>query len=278
MKPVDKFGKPIFSRLFEKLCAIGKNLECNDWKESSNKPNLFYKKFEGIMIFADMRGTKEVPIWAEPYPLMYSQNTDKLWKNRKALRKASEELDSLGIKHRFSFCHDCELTVEEFEEITRNMENYDIDRLADGHCFMCGEDFNADGLFCSESCEKAFLQLREMRNEEYQQEIKCALCGKALDRWSKNTIEHHISYNPEKTIFVCRSCHRKIHARKADFPDLAPEKPKTETKEKKVGDETLTSEESAHSARQSHPNKFDAPSETFKTRKASRDRVKHPRY
>ena len=31
--------------------------------------------------------------------------------------------------------------------------------------------------------------------------------------------KHHISYNPEKTIFVCRSCHRRIHCTN-DFPHL----------------------------------------------------------
>lgn len=35
---------------------------------------------------------------------------------------------------------------------------------------------------------------------------KCKICG------SENDIhKHHIQYHPEKLIFVCRSCHSKIH-------------------------------------------------------------------
>ena len=107
MRAFDKFGKPIYSRVFEKLLTIGKTLEKNNWKESVKKPNLFYKKFEEIMIFADMRGTEEVPIWSEPCPMIYSLKTDKPWKDRKALRKASVEIRNCGIEYRYSFYHDC---------------------------------------------------------------------------------------------------------------------------------------------------------------------------
>ena len=36
--------------------------------------------------------------------------------------------------------------------------------------------------------------------------MKCIVCKK-----SKVLILHHLSYRPCKTIYVCRSCHQKIH-------------------------------------------------------------------
>lgn len=35
---------------------------------------------------------------------------------------------------------------------------------------------------------------------------KCKICGKEED-----LVEHHISYEPEQTIWVCDDCHRRIH-------------------------------------------------------------------
>lgn len=37
----------------------------------------------------------------------------------------------------------------------------------------------------------------------------CPICEK--ERESKEFVTHHISYNPEETMRVCRSCHRKVH-------------------------------------------------------------------
>ena len=35
--------------------------------------------------------------------------------------------------------------------------------------------------------------------------MKCCLCEKQA------TTKHHVSYLPVKIVFVCKSCHRKIH-------------------------------------------------------------------
>lgn len=222
MKAIDKYGNPIYPKVFRKLLAIGKVLEENNWGESIKKPNLFYKKFEDVCVFADMRSTDVIPIWEDPCPMLYSSKTDKPWKARKALRKASEQLENSCVEYRYSFYHDCENSEEEIEEIRASMDNYGIYDLPDGQCHMCSEEFDSNGLFCSENCEKAYLQLKELRDEEFNDEIKCSLCSKSLDRWSKNTINHHISYEPEKIIIVCRSCHRKIHSKHKEHPELAP--------------------------------------------------------
>jgi len=40
-----------------------------------------------------------------------------------------------------------------------------------------------------------------------EKEMICEVCGE--DVW--NFARHHISYEPEITMIVCKSCHRKIH-------------------------------------------------------------------
>ena len=158
MKAVDKFGNPIYSRVFEKLLMIGEVLRENSWRERADKPNLFYKKFEDIFVHADMRGTEIIPIWKEPVPMLYSMKTGEDWKDRKVLRKASEELKKCGIEYRYSYYHDCEPSEKDLEEYQRNMDMFGIDGLADGKCRKCEKDFDSDGLFCSEKCESDFSQ------------------------------------------------------------------------------------------------------------------------
>lgn len=40
--------------------------------------------------------------------------------------------------------------------------------------------------------------------------------------------EHHISYEPERTILVCRQCHSKIHAGEDGFKPLQPDQSRAE--------------------------------------------------
>jgi hypothetical protein len=48
----------------------------------------------------------------------------------------------------------------------------------------------------------------------------CPICRKS----GKYLLLHHVSYFPERTIFVCQSCHVGIHAEKSIFPELSPPK------------------------------------------------------
>lgn len=217
MKPIDIKGRPIYPRVFVILQEHGRKLLESQWKESINKPNLFFKEFLGLAVFADMRGTGIVPIWDEPYPYLYvSGENEPDWKKRRSMRYAIEDLDLMGVPHRFSF----------FEEMEPDGLFFgDEAERPDGKCKMCGEEFDKDGLFCSEKCEKTHLQLELMRTEIRDSRIKCSICGKNLTTYSSDCVMHHIDYDEEKTIQVCRSCHRKIHSKKAKYPDLAPKKP-----------------------------------------------------
>jgi hypothetical protein len=222
MKPVNIDGRPIYPNIFKQLQTIGTILEECGWRESINKPNLFLKEFEGVMVFADMRGTSITPIWEEPYPLLYADTGHLKWKRRHALQLATDEITEREVKSRISW-------PEQFEP--DGLFFGPEEELPDGFCKMCGKHIlekNREGtLFCSSYCENAFSQLMEFRREEDLNKIKCALCSKPLLRWnSDTTVEHHIQYEPEeKTVFTCRSCHVKIHSKFEEYPELAPKQP-----------------------------------------------------
>lgn len=221
MKPVNVDGRPIFQHIYRKIVAIGERLVEMDWKESYNKPNLFYKKFGEVMVFADMRGTEIIPIWEAPHPLIYAGRGEADWKRRYAINQTTDELYSREIEYRFSFPD-----LHEPDGLFFGPE----EELPDGSCKMCNKEIKdperEGGLFCTDHCEKAFAQLMELRREESEHDVKCALCGKPLGKWDNDTILHHITYEPEeKTIHVCRSCHMKIHSNFEKYPDLAPKRP-----------------------------------------------------
>lgn len=81
----------------------------------------------------------------------------------------------------------------------------------DGYCVVCGKDFQDEGLFCSKQCEEAYGDFGKTR---------CQVCGKELT-WDQ-ALEHHLSYDDDKTITVCRSCHLNIH-RGSKLPRLKPQ-------------------------------------------------------
>jgi len=218
MIPRDKSGREIYPRIFNILKKHGNALVSAGWRESKNKPNLFWKKFSDVMVFADMRGTDTIPIWESPFPLLYafSDQTED-WVKRRAIRHAIEDLRHIDVPYRFSFYDDCEPDGLWFGEDAK---------LADGSCQLCGKEMDNSGLFCSKECEDIFAQLGELRSEEDLCECKCSLCGIPLDIFGKNAIQHHVNYETEKTIWVCRRCHGKIHANHHKYPELDPNRPK----------------------------------------------------
>ena len=218
MKPIDKFNRPIYPQIFSILKRYGDELLTLGWAESANKNLLFFKKFNDEIVFADMRGTEVVPIWDDPCPLIYTSSKQEAWKRRRVIRYAIQELDYGNIPHRFSFYQTGELEGLFADE---------ADNLADGQCKTCRNEIDYDGLFCSAKCETTFNQIKKARERRY--EVKCRICGKKLD-WGSDRIEHHIDYEEDKTIDVCRSCHASIHAHNKEHPELAPTRPKKEKK------------------------------------------------
>lgn len=78
MEPKDSSGRDLSMKVFYKLCYIGKQLERYGYIEASKKPNLFFRKYDLISFFADMRGTEDVPIWKFPVPYFYWAASDDL--------------------------------------------------------------------------------------------------------------------------------------------------------------------------------------------------------
>jgi len=197
MKPVDKFGNPIYSKTYETMLGFGRLLTKHGYVESFKKPNLFYRKAEdGTVYFADMRGTDIVAIWEDPSPLFYWKFPEHVpeWKQRRLIKRELEELPIL----RLSFYEECEPDGLMFGE------------AGDGYCLVCGKDFQDEGNFCSALCKEAFADLGK---------DVCRVCGKLMDYGE--AIRHHLEYADEKTIIVCRSCHSKIH-RGSKLPKLKP--------------------------------------------------------
>lgn len=146
MKAEDKFGNPIYPRVFSIISTYGSALESRGWRESRNKPNLFWKSIDGISVYADMRGTDIVKIWEDQSPLIYAFPEEaEDWKKRRAIRYAINELNQLHVPYRFSFFDECEPDGLIFG---------DEDELADGKCKHCHKEIDKEGLFCSDECQQ----------------------------------------------------------------------------------------------------------------------------
>lgn len=101
----DKFGNEIYPRVFEKMRANERVLLKEGYIESRNSPNLFYRKIPEGMLFADMRGTEEVPIWQDTRPLFYWQlnNDAPMWRRRRIIKMELERLFRTESPCRLSF-------------------------------------------------------------------------------------------------------------------------------------------------------------------------------
>lgn len=100
-------GRPIYSdQIWSRLVEIGQRLGKVGYDESGRKPNLFYRKIEGGVLFADLRGTEEIPIWDSPCPLLYFSSEDENLPDeskRPILKSEFVRLRTNGCEPRFSF-------------------------------------------------------------------------------------------------------------------------------------------------------------------------------
>lgn len=71
MEPVDKFGKPIYPKIYRQLLTIGSQLKRYGYAESDRRPNLFSISFMHVTFWVDLRGTEQVPIWQFPVGMFY---------------------------------------------------------------------------------------------------------------------------------------------------------------------------------------------------------------
>jgi 5-methylcytosine-specific restriction endonuclease McrA len=232
MESQDKFGRIIYPHIFNKLCEIGVKLKVIEYKEAKHKPNLFWKKFDGGSVFADMRGTELVPIWKMPEPLIYFKFEDnvKEWEQVRKEKKEFQLLDENNIPWRESFWKEVDVNWMDWEPEKIHWSN--TYGRSDGYCKCCGKDMRNNEYFCSDEC-KILVTKRELAHQINLSDEYCYIC-KTKKIYSKEEIKevfdielpdvlinHHVSYNPEKVITVCRKCHNKIH-KTDEYPDLKP--------------------------------------------------------
>jgi len=204
-------------------------LEENGYKESKKNPNLFYRFVGAGFIYADMRGTEEVPIWEDPVPLIYFRfdGNIPLWKQVRIKEEQISKLKEVKCPYRFSFyefkdetniLHKLERTDEHFASF---YEFYD-EVFPNGYCMKCGKDIQKNSYHCSDECKEQELK-RMAACRINASRSSCEICKRKITPWAKEIknvlgidlpdkeIEHHTSYDPEVTIVVCNSCHAKIH-------------------------------------------------------------------
>jgi hypothetical protein len=210
MIPFDKFGQPIFPSRYVKLQENERVLLSNGFFESKRSPNLFCRNLRQGWIYADMRGTKEVPIWEDTRPLFYwnFDATTPMWERRRTIKVELRRMLKDGCPCRLSFYW---YRTDEFVDVSAAIDEqeglFDWD---DGFCRFCKTDFQKEGSFCTEKCKA-----------DYQEGLKtpCQVCGQKIELLKE--IRHHVSYFPEKVIFVHPACHNKIH-KTNEFPGLRP--------------------------------------------------------
>jgi len=244
--PQDKFGNPIYRGTFSRLCTIGRRLERLGYQESKKKPNLFYKGLKGVRVYADMRGTEEVPIWEEPRPLFYIFFSDWSSEGEKAVITEWDTLRQRGCNPRLSF------------EGIMMRDPEDINSL--DQCGFCGrlyftrKGFDGIGGFCSEQCFLFHFTVGDIRDAidgpiEQVRKKKCAVCGKhprlkirqhplgPSSVWEQRFDRHHVNYETDETVLVCKQCHGKITRRQKGLERFFPigEPSGTSNKPKKGG-------------------------------------------
>jgi len=261
MKPVDKFGNPIYGRTFQRMLRIGEFLTKCGYRESENKPNLFYlhktliacgRSWKAIC-FADMRGTDIIKIWEETEPLFYvgPENTPRWLKNRVHLEE-TERFKAADVPYRLSYeaeMFDDESMLRASESDLAELGYVDVSSLSDlmeaenGICVVCGKDFCDDGLFCSEDCKEVFKkQAKEEEEKQYREAIdqwpRCDACNVRVytvedSIWIEHHKEygfpemrlqhiHHISYEPEATVLLCDRCHAKVRSNDPKYSKYVP--------------------------------------------------------
>ncbi|MFX1258157.1 MAG: hypothetical protein ACFFAN_09880 [Promethearchaeota archaeon] len=224
----NKDGRPIYSdKIWYQIVENGKKLQNLGYEESIIKPNLFYKiltsnQGKNGLIFVDLRDTDVIPIWDEPNPITYKN--DHLAFND--FIKEVVKINGLGVRLRFSF----------YNKYEPDGWGFFLMEIPSGYCKRCGKDILnevdwailQDGVYNAKIQENLIdinievnhcniCKKMEYAKQEYREKCLkiadlCELCGK------KNAeLTHHITYDPPKTIRLCRSCHSVLH--KKDFPN-----------------------------------------------------------
>ncbi len=206
----DRYGRPMYPSTCDRVWRFGRGLEEMGFRQARTKPWLFVRQTPHGPVFANLGSTSIVPIWEDPTPMIHHQLRAPRWLIRKVLRQFQDEFDAHEVPYRYSFYQTSEpgglwFPVSDEEPL----DAADDSSGPDGYCHRCGAELLVGTLFC-EDCERA-------ADEELR--VECEACR---DRFElRDIVVHHVSYSPERTVTVCRSCHLRIHRSKV-YPHLKP--------------------------------------------------------
>jgi hypothetical protein len=202
----------------EKMREINRKLQLLDFEMVRNKPFLFRKNFRfthdcqehTIIFFADMRA-KENPWMDLPVCWTWDPNdAAPSWLVNRIEKHQLEIFQENGILSSDSTDFDCE----------------------DGFCKACGANFMDDGWYCPDCTTARELKHIEQLREKYVTISDICLCGAKLTKDgfllnefrkyeigpAKELVLHHTSYNSNRTMPVCASCHNRIeHSSDPEF-------------------------------------------------------------
>lgn len=235
-------GILLYPSIIRKIKVNEERLIRAGYKESKKKPLLFYKPIKDCTFFADMRGTKDTPIWKDTSAVFYVKFTNNLpdWKKNRIIKIEIERLEkNIYFARNISGFYGPNYEDDEDDPSTwyDGSDGFWNERVnygwkEDGYCKVCGNDFQDSGFYCSEKCASK-VKLKEQRR--YAKELidnapTCEVCKRMIlaneDDYSvlvaiypqdKNkcvvskAIEHHTSYEEDITMMACASCHAKIH-------------------------------------------------------------------
>jgi len=232
MIPIDLVSRSINRDTFGAMVEYGNTLTNIGFVESPNKPNLFYKKRDCLIIFADMRGSKLTPIWRCPYPIIYwrSEIAIPLWLQRRMVLDELLKFEELNCPFRCD-ADGFGILPPNYEEIRTLFHtgyipegarceailgekndcgclSYDCPescrfaiRCGVGICFVCGKEFNDRGLFCSDACRDHIKHIQEIERKETREQImkentdRCPLCDKILIVGYSLVVEEMLNYH-----------------------------------------------------------------------------------
>lgn len=169
--------------------------------QSGKKPNLFYKKMGSLMFFVDLRSKyhfsnsyfiaffvmpiektcfKEFQDWSEDGYFIISGN----WKLNRLINQEFKRLTLAGVEAEWT------------------NEGSWSDVSIDGYCVNCGKDHQTYNEFCSKDCEVDF----GLKNGIMK---RCVICNTPF--YTDDLVDHHLCYETDTTIKICKSCHAKVH-------------------------------------------------------------------
>lgn len=225
----DNQGRSIYGKKFKNyLWSTGQELIEFGFKQSRNKLYVFYYSFKIVdvsgVIWASLGGTSVIPVWQDGKVYLSWKINGPDWKRRQILIRLIRALSNLGIKTRVSFYEEFEVDGNRF---------FFKNNIPKGFCNCCDEILNNDRIFCCDECKIKYEQeqdkLKSLR--DIPSNIICVACGNNFKEYE--VVKHHISYIPEETINVCRSCHQFIH-KGNKFKNLYPKDQENRKYHKKI--------------------------------------------